>query len=159
MSAAKLSRRERQIMDVLYRQGKASVGEVQEALPEPPAYSTVRALLRIMVDKGLVAYEDDGTRYLYAPTQPRQNAAVSALRQVVQTFFGGSAEQAVATLLSESEVNITDEELQRLALLIEEAQHREARPASQENKPDSHEAKSVSGEANLTSKRRGTESS
>ena len=124
MSAAKLSRRERQIMDVLYRQGKASVGDVQQSLPDPPTYSAVRALLRIMVDKGLIAYENDGTRYLYAPLQPRQNAAISALRQVVQTFFGGSAEQAVATLLSTSEVNITDEELQRLALLIAEAQER-----------------------------------
>lgn len=124
MSLGKLSRRERQIMDILYREGKASVGEVMAALPDPPTYSAVRALLKIMVDKGLVAYENDGTRYLYAPIQPRQNAAISALRQVVQTFFSGSAEKAVATLLSESEVNMTEEELQRLALLIEEAQRR-----------------------------------
>lgn len=150
MSAAKLSRRERQIMDVLYRQGKASVGDVQQSLPDPPTYSAVRALLRIMVDKGLIAYENDGTRYLYAPLQPRQNAAVSALRQVVQTFFGGSAEQAVATLLSTSEVNITDEELQRLALLIAEAQAKNDRVTPTAPQPTDQPASNNNAEEGRT---------
>lgn len=153
MSAAKLSRRERQILDILYRKGKISAGEVLAALPDPPTYSAVRALLRIMVEKGLVLYENDGTRYLYAPIQPRQNAAISALRQVVQTFFSGSAEKAVATLLSESEVDMTDEELQRLSLLIEEAKGRtsgnsSAADSTPDLKPESNDTEANDTEGN-----------
>ena len=116
-----LTRRERQIMDVLYHQGKATVAEVLEALPEPPGYSAVRALLRILEKNGHVRHVQEGPRYVYQPAKPRSRAARSALQRVVQTFFGGSVEQVVATLVSDSDRQISDEELERLAALIEEA--------------------------------------
>lgn len=125
MSAAKLSRRERQILDVLYRRERASASEVMEDLPDAPTYSAVRGLLRVMVAKNLIVFENDGTRHVYAPAQPRPAAAMSALRQVVQTFFGGSAEQAVTTLLSAEETRLSEAELARLAFLIEQAQARD----------------------------------
>lgn len=120
-SASRLSRRERQIMDVLYRQERATVAEVLTALPDPPSYSAVRALLRILEEKGHVHHVQEGTRYIYLPAQPRQNAARTALHQLVKTFFGGSAEQAVATLLSDNELTLSEQELERLARMIEEA--------------------------------------
>lgn len=126
MAPAKLSRRERQILDVLYRRERASANEVMEDMPDAPTYSAVRGLLRIMVDKNLITFESDGTRHVYAPAQPRPVAAISALRQVVQTFFGGSAEQAVMTLLSADETRLSDDELARLARLIEQAQSRDS---------------------------------
>src|SRR6188768_4550547 len=96
-----LSRRERQIMDVLYQKGKATALEVQESLPEPPSYSAVRALLRILEDKGHVRHEQDGPRYMYLPTVAHDNAQRSALRHILQTFFNGSAEQAISALLGD----------------------------------------------------------
>lgn len=116
-----LSRRERQIMDILYQRGKASASEVLEALPDPPSYSSVRTLLRILEEKGHARHEEDGKRYLYQPTQGRTSAARGALRNVLHTFFGGSLTQAVATLLSDKETNLSDEDMARLEAIIEEA--------------------------------------
>src|SRR3954463_1854164 len=96
-----LSRRERQILDILYQRGQATAAEVQTALPEPPSYSAVRALLRILEDKGHVRHEQDGPRYLYVPTIARDNAQRSALKHILQTFFDGSAEQAISALLDD----------------------------------------------------------
>ena len=114
-----LSRRERQIMDLLYREGRATVAEVQASLPDPPSYSAVRAMLRILEEKGHVRHQQDGPRYVYVPTVGREKAKRSALRHLVETFFDGSAEQVVAALLDGSARQLTDEEVQRLARLIE----------------------------------------
>jgi predicted transcriptional regulator len=116
-----LSRRERQIMDVVYRMGKASVGDVQERLPDPPSYSAVRALMRILEEKGHLKHEQDGPRYVYLPTVPRDAAQVSALSHLVRTFFGGSTEAAVAALLELPENGMSDGELDRLSRMIDEA--------------------------------------
>lgn len=117
----KLSRRERQILDVIYAKGRVSAAEVQEELADAPSYSTVRALLRIMEDKGYLKHEKDGNRYLYSAAQKHQGVEKSALQQVLQTFFGGSVERAVTALLSASDTQLSDEELERLAALIEQA--------------------------------------
>jgi predicted transcriptional regulator len=116
-----LSRRERQILDILYQRGQATAADVQNALPEPPSYSAVRALLRILEDKGHVRHQQDGPRYVYVPTVARENAKRSALRHVLRTFFDGSAEQAISALLDESSTKLSPAELDRLARLIEEA--------------------------------------
>ncbi|HEY0866831.1 MAG TPA: BlaI/MecI/CopY family transcriptional regulator [Fimbriimonas sp.] len=117
----KLSRRERQIMDIVYERERASAQEVLDALPDPPSYSTVRALLKILEDKGQLAHEQEGARYVYLPTKPREAAAKSALRQVVRTFFGGSVSDVVATLLSDKEMDLSDKDREELRKLIEEA--------------------------------------
>lgn len=116
-----LSRRERQIIDILYAQGRATAAEVQSALPDPPSYSAVRAMLRILEEKGHVTHLQDGPRYVYAPTVARDNAKRSALRHMLQTFFDGSAEQAISALLDESSSRLSDAELERLANLIDQA--------------------------------------
>jgi BlaI family transcriptional regulator, penicillinase repressor len=116
-----LSRRERQILDILYQRGRATAAEVQSALPEPPSYSAVRALLRILEDKGHVRHEQDGPRYVYRPTVARDNAKRSALRHILQTFFDGSAEQAISALLDEPSTKLSPAELDRLARLIDGA--------------------------------------
>jgi predicted transcriptional regulator len=116
-----LSRRERQILDILYQRGHATAADVQNGLPEPPSYSAVRALLRILEEKGHVRHQQDGPRYLYVPTVARDNAKRSALRHVLQTFFEGSAEQAISALLDESSSNLSPAELDRLARLIDSA--------------------------------------
>lgn len=116
-----LSRRERQIIDILYARGRATAAEVQEALPDPPGYSAVRALLRILEEKGHVRHEQDGPRYVYLPTLARDNARKSAIRHMVQTFFEGSASQAISALLDDPRARLSDDELQRLARLIEDA--------------------------------------
>ena len=118
-----LSRRERQIVDILYANGRATAAEVQAALPEPPSYSAVRAMLRILEDKGHVRHEQDGPRYVYVPTVARDNAKRSALRHVLQTFFDGSAEQAISALLDDRAAQLSDGELDRLADLIKHARH------------------------------------
>ncbi|MHC5034087.1 MAG: BlaI/MecI/CopY family transcriptional regulator [Planctomycetota bacterium] len=115
-----LSRRERQIMDIIYRSGQASASDVLENLPDPPSYSSVRATLRILEEKGHVRHEKDGPRYVYLPIVSRRRARRSALRQLVNTFFDGSVEQVVAALLNAPEPDLTDEELDRLARIIEE---------------------------------------
>ena len=116
-----LSRRERQIIDILYAQGRASAAEVQAALPDPPSYSAVRAMLRILEEKGHVRHEQDGPRYVYLPTVARDNAKRSALRHMLQTFFDGSAEQAISALLDDSSTRLSDRELDRLARMIDQA--------------------------------------
>ena len=116
-----LSRRERQILDILYQQGQATAAEVQNALPEPPSYSAVRALLRILEEKGHVQHQQDGPRYIYLPTIARENAKRSALRHMLRTFFDDSAEQAISALLDDSSAKLSPAELDRLARLIEDA--------------------------------------
>jgi len=116
-----LSRRERQILDILYQRGQATAADVQNALPEPPSYSAVRALLRILEDKGHVRHQQDGPRYVYLPTVARENAKRSALRHVLRTFFDCSTEQAISALLDESSTKLSPAELDRLARMIEDA--------------------------------------
>src|SRR5438477_5908116 len=95
-----LSRRERQIMDAIYQRGQATAAEVQEDLPDPPSYSAVRAMLRLLEEKGYLKHEQDGPRYLFKPTLAREKARKSAMKQMLETFFDGSTEQAVAALLN-----------------------------------------------------------
>jgi BlaI family penicillinase repressor len=125
MRGSGLSRREREILEVLFRLGRASAADVQEAIPHAPSYSAVRTLLKILEDKGLVRHEAEGKRYLYRATQPRDAAASSALRQVLATFFGGSLASAAQSLLSDADAALPDEELDRLARLIDEARRHE----------------------------------
>lgn len=115
-----LSRRERQIMDVIYRHGKVTAAEVLAELPEPPGYSAVRAMLRLLEDKGHVRHEQDGPRYVYLPTVNRDKARRSAMRHLVRTFFDGSTEDAVAALL-QNENGLSEAELERLSKLIDGA--------------------------------------
>ncbi len=122
-----LSRRERQIMDILHRLGQASPTQVREALPDPPTYTAVNTLLRILGERGHVSRVQEGQRYVYFPTQPRQSAARSAARQLVETFFGGSVERAVTTMLSEAETDLTDEEIENLSAAIERFKDKEKR--------------------------------
>jgi len=116
-----LSRRERQIIDILYAQGRATAAEVQAVLPDPPSYSAVRAMLRILEEKGHVRHEQDGPRYVYRPTLARDSAKRSAMRHMLQTFFDGSAEQAISALLGDSSAKLSDAELDRLARMIDQA--------------------------------------
>ncbi|HYO99065.1 MAG TPA: BlaI/MecI/CopY family transcriptional regulator [Pyrinomonadaceae bacterium] len=116
-----LSRRERQIMDIIYSRGKASATEVMESLPDPPSYSAVRALLRVLEEKGHLRHKQDGQRYVYSPTVERERAKRSALRRVLQTFFDDSAEDAVAALLDISQESLSDDELKRMEHLIKQA--------------------------------------
>lgn len=117
----KLGRRERQILEAVYRLGRASASEVQAQLPDPPSYSAVRAMLRILEEKGHLRHESDGPRYVYLPIVPRDRARRSALRHVVDTFFSGSVEQAVAALLESSDARLRPEELERLSERIARA--------------------------------------
>jgi predicted transcriptional regulator len=120
----RLSNRERQIMDVLYRLGQATAVEVLEALPDPPSYSAVRATLRILEDKGQVRHEKEGPRYVFRPAVGRDRAKRSAVRHLVSTFFGGSPSAAIATLLDESASKLSDTEYERLRALIDEAKNK-----------------------------------
>ena len=105
-------------MDILYRQGRATAGEVMDALSGSPNYSTVRTQLRVLEEKGHVRHEEQGLRYIYVPTVPRHSARRSALKHLVETFFDGSAENAVAALLGGEGARLSDEELQRIAELV-----------------------------------------
>ena len=116
-----LTRRERQIMDVLYRLGRAPAADVMAALPGEPNYSTVRTQLRVLEDKGHVRHDEEGLRYVYAPAVPRQAARKSALKHLVETFFDGSAEQVVAAVLGGEASRLSDEELDRVSALIDKA--------------------------------------
>jgi predicted transcriptional regulator len=116
-----LSRRERQIMDVIYTQGKATAAEVMEGMPSAPSYSAVRAMLRLLEEKGFVRHEQDGPRYVYLPTLSRDKARQSAMKQMLQTFFDNSTEQAVAALIGMTRAKMTESELDRLSQLIEKA--------------------------------------
>ena len=122
----KLSRRERQIMDIVYQRGHVSVADVLEDLPDQPSYSTVRALLRILEEKGYLTHKKDGKRYIYHPTQPRHQAGRSALKQIFQTFFDKSVEKTVMTLISDAD--LSDEELDRLSQRIEQAKKGDTSP-------------------------------
>src|SRR5262245_47945707 len=119
-----LSRRERQIMDIVYRLGKASAVEVLESLPNPPSYSAVRAMLRLLEEKGYLRHEQDGQRYVFIPTLAREKARKSALKQMVQTFFDDSATEAVAALLDMSGGKLSPEELDNLSRMIEAARRK-----------------------------------
>ncbi len=116
-----LSRRERQIMDVIYRKGEATVAEVLAEIPDPPSYSAVRALMRVLEEKGHLRHEERGPRYVFIPTVPLETARQSALKQLVQTFFEGSTEQAMAALLDSTDSKLSDKELDRLAKMIRQA--------------------------------------
>ncbi len=116
-----LSRRERQIMDILYRLGRAAANEVMAELPGEPNYSTVRTQLRVLEGKGHVRHEEQGLRYVYMPTVPRHAVRQPALRHLIETFFEGSAEKMLSTLLGSEGSRLSDEELERLARLIDKA--------------------------------------
>lgn len=116
-----LTRRESQIMRIVYRRGRATANEVQQDLPDPPGYSTVRKLLEILEERGYLVHEREGQRYVYSPTVPRPEAGRSVLREVVETFFGGRAEEAVSTLLASEDLDLSDEELARLEQLARRA--------------------------------------
>jgi predicted transcriptional regulator len=116
-----LSRRERQIMDILYRLGRATANEVMAGLPGEPNYSTVRTQLRVLETKGHVRHEEEGLRYVYMPTVPRHAVRQSALRHLLETFFEGSAEKMLSTLLGSESGRLSDDELDRLGRLIERA--------------------------------------
>jgi predicted transcriptional regulator len=118
---AVLSRRERQIIDILYRRGRATAAEVMEDLPGDSSYSTVRTQLRVLEEKGHVRHEQDGQRYVYSPAVPRGTVRRSALKHLVETFYEGSVEQAVAALLGGEGSRLTDEELDRIEDLIRKA--------------------------------------
>jgi predicted transcriptional regulator len=116
-----LSRRERQIMDIIYEMSEATAAQVLERLPNPPSYSAVRALLRVLEEKGHLLHKQDGPRYVFLPTLPREQARRNALRHVLDTFFDGSTEEVVAALLNLSEEEMSQEDYKRLSELIESA--------------------------------------
>ncbi len=118
---ATLSRRERQIMDIIYQRSQATAAEVMEHLPDAPSYSAVRALLRVLEEKGHVRHKQDGPRYVFLPTVSRDRAQKSALRQVVGTFFEDSAEQTMVALLDMTAKDMSDAELDRLSEVIQQA--------------------------------------
>lgn len=110
-------------MDIIYSRGQATATEVMESLPDPPSYSAVRALLRVLEEKGHLQHAQDGQRYVYSPTVARERAKRSALQRVLQTFFDDSAEEAVAALLDMSQERLSDEELGRMEQLIRQARN------------------------------------
>ena len=116
-----LSRRERQVMDILHRRGEATVAEIMAELPDPPTYSAVRSVLRILADKALIHYKEDGPRYVYYPAQSTETAREKALAHVVSTYFAGSPEQAVTALLRMSDVGLSEQEVARLRDTIRRA--------------------------------------
>ena len=129
-----LTRRERQIMDILYRHGRATAAEVMQEMPGSPNYSTVRTQLRVLEEKGHVTHEEQGLRYVYAPAVPRRSARRSALKHLVETFFDGSAEQVVAALIGGDAAGLSDEDLDRIEALVakarKEGRRRSGRPIS-----------------------------
>ena len=120
-TAGNLSRRERQIMDILYQRGKGSASEVREAMEAAPGYSAVRAMLRVLEEKGHVRHQAEGLKYVYVPVVARDKAKQSAVKHVMETFFNGSAEQIVAALLDGASTRLTREELDRMSEMIEQA--------------------------------------
>ena len=117
----KLSRRERQIMDIIYELQEATAAQVLDHLPDPPSYSAVRALLRVLEEKGHLTHKQDGPRYVFIPTLPREEARQNALKHVLKTFFDNSTEKAVAAILDISEDQLSDEDYRRLSKLIDNA--------------------------------------
>src|SRR5262245_51249105 len=122
-----LSRRERQVMDILHRHGESPVTEIMQELPDPPTYSAVRSILRILTEKGLVGHREDGPRYVYFPVRPTDKTRDDVLAHVVETYFSGSAEQAVTALLRMSDATIDDAALERLRAGIRTARQNERR--------------------------------
>lgn len=118
--ALSLSRRERQIMEVIYTRRECSANDVLADLPDPPTHTAVRTLLRILEDKGHLTHRKQGRQFIYRPVKPRQQAARSAMRRLLATFFGGSIEQAVAAYMSDPGVELSPEEVDRLRQLIEQ---------------------------------------
>ena len=116
-----LSRRERQVMDILHKRGEATVAEIMGELPDPPTYSAVRSVLRILGEKQLIRLKEDGPRYVYYPAQSTEVAREDVLAHVVQTYFAGSPEQAVTALLRMSDVDVEDSEIERLRGAIRQA--------------------------------------
>jgi len=137
-SEVALSRRERQIMDVVYQGGKVCVADVVNGLPDPPSYSAVRALMRILEEKGHLKHAKRGAKYIYSATRPRQVAARSAMRRVLKTFFDGSAEKAMVALLDVSPTRLTAQQLDRIAALMQ-------RTGSAENQPPDPSEPQLSG--------------
>ena len=117
----RLSRRERQLLDVLHRLGRASAADVRAALDDPPSDSAVRTHLRILEEKGHVRHEQDGPRYVYFPAQPTEAAGRRALRHLTRTFFGGAPDKAVAALLDDASADLSDADLDRLDAMIQRA--------------------------------------
>lgn len=117
-----LSKRERQIMDVLYQMGESTVGEVLDRIPDPPSYSAVRATMRVLEEKGHVTHKQDGPRYVYLPTVPQDTAKQVALSHLLGTFFNGSVEAAVMALVQMDETKLSNNELEKLAARIREAE-------------------------------------
>lgn len=116
-----LSRRERQVMEILHRRGESTVTEIMQALPDPPTYSAVRSILRILGEKELIAHKEDGPRYVYFPAKPTDKARDDVLAHVVRTYFAGSPEQAVTALLRLSDADVSDADLSRLREKIRRA--------------------------------------
>jgi predicted transcriptional regulator len=121
MTVSALSRRERQIMDILYQRGKSSASEVREAMPNAPSYSAVRAMLRVLEEKGHVKHRSEGLRYVYVPTVAHDKAKRSAVKHLLDTFFSDAPEDVVAALLDVSSTRVTREELDRMSEMIERA--------------------------------------
>ena len=119
--APKLSRRERECLDILYKRGEATVAEVQEAMPDPPSYSAVRATLNVLVDKGAAQHRQDGPRYVYLPAVPAGSARNAAVKHLVETFFGGSAEDAAVALLAMSDSKLSRETIDKITRGIQSA--------------------------------------
>jgi predicted transcriptional regulator len=122
-----LSRRERQIMDVLFARGRATGQEIQEGLTDQPNYSSVRTILRVLERKGYVRHLEEGLRYVYEPTVPREAASRSALQRIIRTFFDGSAKEAVAALLDPAAFHLSEKELKELARIIDSAKTERAK--------------------------------
>jgi BlaI family transcriptional regulator, penicillinase repressor len=122
-----LSKRERQIMDVVYRLGRATAAQVRDGLPDAPTYTTVRGLLRILEQKGHLRHEEDGTKFVYSPSLSRQRAGASILSHIVRTFFEGSPSNAMAAMLGTAGASIDEQELQRLSKLVRAQRRKTAR--------------------------------
>jgi predicted transcriptional regulator len=120
-----LSRRERQIMDVVYQRGAATAAEITAQLPDPPTATAVRTMLRILEEKGHLTHQQDGVRHIYAPTVPAEKVRKTVIGHVIRTFFNGSAEQAMVTLIDSAGSDLTDAELSRLADLIRKRRNQE----------------------------------
>jgi len=121
VDSTELGRRERQIMDIVHRLGRVTAAEIRDELPDPPSYSAVRGMLRLLEEKGYVRHEWDGPRYVYLPTADPERVRKSAVRHLLRTFFSNSMESAVAAMLGVAEQPPSDEELRRMAKLIDEA--------------------------------------
>ena len=122
-----LSRRERQMMDILFARGRATGQEIQEGLPDHPNYSSVRTILRVLERKGYVRHVEEGLRYVYEPTVAREAASRSALQRIIRTFFDGSAKEAAAALLDQSAFHLSEEELAELGRIVDRAQKNKAK--------------------------------